>query len=81
VRSVRLYAVILGHLAFAGAVYAMFAIGFKLAPELMMADVMLYPLILGVVGIWIWFGFWSYGVLKADRGDKHPLPNPPPQGE
>jgi hypothetical protein len=66
-RSFRLLAVILGHLAFAGASYATWALGQNFAPELMVSPVMLYPLILGVVGIWIWFGFWSVSVLRGPR--------------
>jgi hypothetical protein len=27
----------------------------------------MYPLIIGVVGIWIWFGFWSIKVLRGPR--------------
>jgi hypothetical protein len=64
----RLIAVVLGHLAFAGASYATWALGRSFAPEeLMMAEVVIYPLIMGVVGIWIWYGFWSYGVLHGPK--------------
>ena len=66
-RSFRLLAVVLGHLAFAGPAYMIWAFGQKVAPELLVSPVMMYPLILGVVGIWIWFGFWSVGVLRGPR--------------
>lgn len=64
-RSFRVLAVVLGHLAFAGASYAVWAYGQNVAPELMMSPVMSYPLVMGVVGIWIWFGFWSVKVLRG----------------
>lgn len=64
-QNFRLSAVILGHLAFAGATYATWAMGQKFAPEIMMSPVMLYPLVMGVVGIWVWFGFWSAKVLHS----------------
>jgi hypothetical protein len=70
-RSFRLLAVVLGHLAFAGASYATWAFGQKVAPELMVSPVMMYPLIIGVVGIWIWFGFWSVRVLRGPRQGGH----------
>ena len=66
-RSIRLLAVICGHLAFAGTTYATWAMGHTVAPELMASEVMMYPLIIGVVGIWIWFGFWSAGVLRGPK--------------
>jgi len=50
-RSFRLLAVVLGHLAFAGASYSIWAYGQNVAPELMVSPVMMYPLIIGVVGI------------------------------
>jgi len=68
-RSFRLLAVILGHLAFAGASYAVWAYGQNVAPELLVSPVMMYPLVIGVVGIWIWFGFWSVSVLRGSRRD------------
>jgi hypothetical protein len=63
-RSFRVLAVVLGHLAFAGGSYAIWAFGQDFAPELMVSPVMSYPLVMGVVGIWIWFGFWSASVLR-----------------
>jgi hypothetical protein len=33
----------------------------------MMAEVVIYPLIMGVVGIWIWYGFGSAGVLRSSK--------------
>jgi len=63
----RLYAVILGHLAFAIAVYATWALGQHYAPEMMNSQAMLAPFVLSVVGIWIWFGFWSRDVLRKAR--------------
>ena len=66
--SFRLLAVALGHVAFAGASYAIWVLGRNFAPaELMMAEVVIYPLIMGVVGIWIWYGFWSAGVLRGPK--------------
>jgi len=68
---IRLLAVVLGHLAFAGASYAIWAYGRSITPaELMMAEVVIYPLIIGFVGIWIWFGYWSYGVLRGPGGSE-----------
>lgn len=29
-----------------------------------MSEVVIYPLIMGVVGLWIWYGFWSAGTLR-----------------
>ncbi len=64
----RLLAVVIGHVAFAGSSYAIWALGRDFAPaELMMAEVVIYPLIMGVVGIWIWYGFWSAGVLRGPK--------------
>ena len=68
-QSIRLLAVICGHLAFAGATWATWFMGQKYAPELMASEVMMYPLIIGVVGIWIWFGFWSASVLRGRKPD------------
>ncbi len=65
--SFRLLAVVCGHLAFAGATYATWAMGQQYAPELMMTQVMIVPLIIGVVGIWAWFGFWSVKVLRGPK--------------
>jgi hypothetical protein len=66
--SFRILAVVLGHVAFAGASYAIWALGRNFAPaELMMSEVVIYPLIMGVVGIWIWYGFWSAGVLRGPK--------------
>jgi hypothetical protein len=39
--------------------------GQNFAPELMGAEVVIYPLIMGVVGFWVWYGFWSAGVLRG----------------
>ena len=64
-RSFRLPAVILGHLAFAALSYWTWAAGKSIAPEILMSEVVIFPLILGVVGIWIWFGFWSVKVLRG----------------
>ena len=64
-RNVRLLAVIAGHLAFAGLSYGTWAMGQNFAPELMGAEVVIYPLIMGVVGFWVWYGFWSAGVLRG----------------
>jgi hypothetical protein len=61
----RLIAVVLGHLAFAAASYATWALGQQFSPDLMGSEVVIYPLVIGVVGIWIWFGFWSTGVLRG----------------
>jgi len=63
-RTFRLLAIVLGHLAFAAASYGTWALGQKFAPEILMAEVVIYPLIMGVIGIWIWYGFWSAGTLR-----------------
>jgi len=65
--SFRLLAVVVGHFAFAGVTYVTWAMGQHYAPELMVSPVMMYPLIIGVVGIWIWFGFWSVKVLRGPK--------------
>src|SRR5262245_23858215 len=57
--SFRLVAVILGHLAFAGASYAVWTLGQKFAPDLIGSEVVLYPMVIGIVGIWLWYWFWS----------------------
>ena len=63
----RLLAVVLGHLAFAALSYWTWAMGMKLSPEILMSEVVIYPLIMGVVGIWTWFGFWSVKVLRGPK--------------
>jgi len=68
-RNFRLYAVILGHFAFAGATYATWILGQHFAPEIMSAQVVIAPFIMGVVGIWIWFGFWSAKVLRGPKAE------------
>jgi hypothetical protein len=65
--SLRLLAVIVGHVVFAVASYETWALGRSFAPELMGSEVVAYPLIIGVVGIWIWYGFWSAGVLRGHK--------------
>ena len=64
-RNFRLVAVVLGHLAFAALSYWTWAAGKSIAPEILMSEVVIFPLILGIVGIWIWFGFWSVKVLRG----------------
>jgi len=63
--SFRQVAVIAAHLAFAGACYATWAMGQNFAPELMGSEVVIYPIIMGVAGFWIWFGFWSASVFRG----------------
>ena len=70
-RSFGKLAVIVAHLAFAGACYATWAMGQRYAPELIGAQVVLLPMILGIAGSWIWFGFWSAGVFRdGGQSDK-----------
>jgi hypothetical protein len=65
-RKFVLISIIVGHLLFAGSLYLIFGVGQKLAPEIINAEFMVYPLVMGVVGIWIWFAFWSAGkILKT----------------
>jgi hypothetical protein len=65
-RTFVLIAIVIGHLLFAGSLYLIFGVGRKLAPEIITAEFMVYPLVMGVVGIWIWFAFWSTGkILKT----------------
>lgn len=71
-RPFRKLAVIVAHLAFAGVCYATWAMGQHYAPELMGAQVVLYPLIMGVAGFWIWFGFWSADVFRDGAQDGKP---------
>ena len=66
-RSFRLIAIILGHLAFAALAYWTWAMGQKIAPEILMSEVVISPLIMGVLGIWTWFGFWSAKVLRSPK--------------
>jgi hypothetical protein len=61
----HLIAVVLGHLAFAVESYATWDLRQQFSPDLMGAEVVIYLLITGVVGIWIWYGFWSVGVLRG----------------
>jgi hypothetical protein len=70
VRFFRLAAIVLGHLALAAASYWVWALGKKFAPEILMSEVVIYPMIMGVVGIWIWFGFWSAKVLRGPASPK-----------
>jgi hypothetical protein len=63
--SFSLIAVVLGHLAFAAESYATWDLRQQFSPDLMGAEVVIYLLITGVVGIWIWYGFWSAGVLRG----------------
>ena len=57
-------AVIAGHLAFAVACYATWAMGQRFAPELIGAQIVILPMILGVAGFWICYGFWSASVFR-----------------
>jgi hypothetical protein len=67
----RKLAVVLGHLAFVVACYATWAMGQQFAPELIGAQVVIYPMIMGVAGFWIWYGFWSASVfLDPGRGGR-----------
>jgi len=68
-RSYRKLAVILAHLAFAGTCLATWVMGQHYAPELIGAQIVILPLILGVAGFWIWFGFWSADVFREPRQD------------
>ena len=69
--SLRLFAVILGHLTVAGISFGTWAMGLNFAPELIGAQVVIYPLIMGVVGFWVWYGFWSAKVLRQPgEGDQ-----------
>ena len=71
-RSLRQLAVMLAHPAFAAGCYATWAMGQHYAPELIGAQVVLYPLIMGVAGFWIWFGFWSAHVFRDGGQDSRP---------
>lgn len=71
-RSFRKLAVILAHLAFAGVSYATWAMGQQYAPELIGAQVVILPMILGIAGFWIWFGFWSADVFRSPREGSKP---------
>ena len=64
----RKFSVIVAHLAFVGTCYATWAMGQHFAPELIGARVVILPMILGLAGFWIWFGFWSAPVFR-DGGD------------
>jgi hypothetical protein len=64
--SFRKLAVIVAHLAFVAACYATWAMGQHYAPELIGAQIVILPMILGIAGFWIWFGFWSAPVFRAD---------------
>jgi hypothetical protein len=63
-RTFVLIAIVVGHLLFAGSLYMIFGVGQKLAPEIITAEFMVYPLVMGVVGIWIWFTFWSVRKIR-----------------
>ena len=71
-RSYRKLAVVLAHLAFAGVSYATWAMGQQFAPELMGSQVVILPLIMGIAGFWIWFGFWSAPVFRDPGGSTRP---------
>jgi hypothetical protein len=58
-RTVVLIAIVVGHLLFAGSLYLIFGVGQKFAPDIITSQVVVYPLVIGVAGIWIWFTFWS----------------------
>ena len=60
----RKLAVILGHLAFAVSCYATWVMGQRFAPELIGAQIVILPMIMGVAGFWIWYGFWSASVFR-----------------
>ena len=65
-RTFMLISIATGHLLFAGSLYLIFGVGKKLAPDIITAEFMVYPLLMGVVGIWVWYAFWSTGrILKA----------------
>ena len=66
-RAFVLISIAVGHLLFAGSLYLIFGVGQKFAPDIINAEFMIYPLVMGVVGIWVWYAFWSTGkILKAD---------------
>jgi hypothetical protein len=46
--------------------------GQQFAPELMGAQVVILPLIMGIAGFWIWFGFWSAPVFRDPGGSTRP---------
>jgi hypothetical protein len=71
-RSFRRLTVILAHLGFAGACYATWAMGQQYAPELIGAQVVILPMVLGIAGFWIWFGFWSANVFRDGGQDSKP---------
>jgi hypothetical protein len=66
-RALVLIAIAVGHLLFAGSLYLVFGVGRKLAPEIITADFMVYPLVMGVGGIWIWYTFWSTGKILKEK--------------
>ena len=66
-RTFVLIAIVVGHLLFAGSVYLIFGVGQKFAPEIINAEFMVYPLVMGVVGIWVWYAFWSVSKIRATR--------------
>jgi len=66
-RAFVLISIAVGHLLFAGSVYLIFGVGQKIAPDIINAEFMIYPLVMGVVGIWVWYAFWSTGkILKTN---------------
>jgi len=66
-RKFVLISIITGHLLFAGSVYLIFGVGQKFAPDIINAEFMVYPLVMGIVGIWVWYAFWSVGVIRGDK--------------
>ena len=64
-QSLKVAAVVLGHILFAGATYATWAMGQKFAPGILMSDAVLPVLIMGIAGIWVWYCFWSYNALRG----------------
>ena len=65
-RAFMLISIAIGHLLFAISLYLIFGVGQKMAPDIINAEFMVYPLVMGVVGIWVWYAFWSTGkILNA----------------
>ena len=62
--SLRLPLVILGHLAFTGFTYGIWAGGQAFGAEILMSEAVLPTLIMGVVSLWLWYGWWGWKVLR-----------------
>ena len=67
-RFLRFALVMLGHLAFGGFTYGVWAGGQKFGAEIMMHEAVFPTITMGVIIFWLWYGWWAWKLLRdADK--------------